>query len=130
MQYLPRIYRLAGRPDPTYEAWVRSSCCVSSIFFEHREDKSIECRACYLNLPRSNQELYRAVSRHYINFGTLDRVEECSTCNSRIGVTRPINSCGICPVIRARFLTYLHEEEERPWEDPESTIVGINTIRL
>jgi len=130
MQYLPRIYRLTGRPDPTYEAWVTNSWCISSVFFEHREDESIECRACYLNLPRGDQELYRGISRHYLNFGNLDRVEECSTCNSRIAVARPLTSCEICPVIRARFLIYLREEGERPWEDPESTIVGINTIRL
>jgi len=130
MQHLPRIYRLANRPDPTYEAWVTNSWCISSVYFEHREDLSIECRACYLNLLPCDQELYRGVSRHYLNFGSLDRVEECATCNTRIGVARPLNSCEICPLIQAQFLTYLHEEGESPWEDPEPTIVGINTIRL
>jgi len=130
MQHLPRIYRLANRPDPTYEAWVTNSWCISSVYFEHREDLSIACRACYLNLLPCDQELYRGVSRHYLNFGSLDRVEECATCNTRIGVARPLNSCEICPLIQARFLTYLHEEGESPWEDPEPTIVGINTIRL
>jgi len=113
-----------------YHAWVNSAQCVSALFFEREDDKSIRCAECYSARPTTDHANYTAILRHYIHFGNTPRFEECSVCNVVIAARGDILDCDICLNHRAEFLDYLSAEGLTPWTTAEATIVGISTTRL
>jgi len=113
-----------------YHAWVNSARCVSALFFEREDDKSIKCPECYSARPRTDHANYTGILRHYIHFGNIPRYEKCSACNVVIAAPGDILDCDICLNHRVEFLEYLATEGLAPWTTAEATIVGISTTRL
>jgi len=113
-----------------YHTWVSSARCVSSLFLENDDDKSIKCPECYSARPITDQASYTAVLRHYIHLGNPPRYERCSACNVVIACPGDILDCNICLSHRTEFLEYILAERLTPWTAPEATIVGISTTRL
>jgi len=113
-----------------YYTWVGSARCVSSLFFEHKVDKSIKCPECYSGRPVTDKADYTGVLRHYIHFGNIPRYEKCDVCNVTVASPRDLSDCDTCPDHCADFLRYLSANRLSPWTEPEATIVGISTTRL
>jgi len=64
-----------------YFTWLRNACCVSLLFFQHRESDPIEkakCPECYTSASENKKRNYQGVLWHYIHLGLPERFEFCS----------------------------------------------------
>jgi len=113
-----------------YLTWVDSARCVLALFFEHKDNKSIECPECYSAKLGTDKVNYSGVLRHYIHFGNIPRYERCVSCNVIVAASHDILDCDTCSDHRADFLRYLSAHGLSPWTEPEATIVGISTTHL
>jgi len=116
--------------DLVFLTWEYSARCVISLFYKHSEDGSILCPECYHFQAPSDKHRYRGVFRHYIHFGSPARWEECDACCVLIATPRVLPSCDTCLQVKSDFLEYIFQRGDDPWNAPESTIVGVDTIHL
>lgn len=110
--------------------WLQSACCVSSLFFQHRESRAVKCPECYASTPAENKEQYLGVLRHYIHLGFPERFETCSVCSVQTTTLRGLATCPECLAVLEKFIVYLDTTGEQPWSESESTIIGISSARL
>ena len=70
------------------------------------------------------------ILRHYIHLGLPERFESCSACSVLTVILHAVASCPDCLEVLERFVAYLRRAGEQPWNDSESTIIGISSARL
>jgi len=111
-----------------YHTWIDSTRCVSALFFEHKNDRSITCPKSYSAKPRPDKTYYSGVLRHYIHFGNIPRYEKCAVCNVILASSRDLGLRYLSK-LSSRFSTILVHARIKP-VDGEATIVGITFTRL
>lgn len=119
-----------SQPELPYSRWLDTAICCKSNLFSHRETKHYLCIECYADKTPSERYEYDFVSRHYINLGSLNCLEECDYCSvviPRIGTTV---ACAVCPLVLRDFIEYLQTSQEAPYASHQPTILAIEQIRI
>jgi len=124
-------YRLEPRtpsPEIPFQGWIDTAICCRTLGYSHRVEEYIICNECLTGFAIGYRSQFNSLERHFVHFGTQERLDTCSFCDALITHRQAPDACPICRHVVQDFVAYLRESGDTPYESDDATLIAVEEV--